>query len=129
MNDLEKHLTGHTQDYAMTGTTRWFGVGNDIDYLVPTDTVPPELLTPENVTTHDEDYAEAPENGSYTIRVGECNYILKPKLEYNDWLRATKEMSRIVKNMPDLAVAIKEDRELRVGMFKLLRKNRDRPTL
>ena len=123
---LLKHLAANRIYYLMTGSTAWFGKGNDIDYLVRLDTVPPELLdgawVPRLMSKTVEGYEDDDAPESYNVRDGDYNYLIKDMPDYLHWVRATKMMKRLIAASDSVAANAQSDREYRVALFKLLRK-------
>ncbi len=108
---------------TQTGTTAWYGEGNDIDYIVVRDLVPGNmlwLLAKICIDTDQNEYDIGDGSSSIKFRVkGEIiNVILHNRGEALAWIYATSWMSRHMHTCPkDESHKIKHDRETRVAKF------------
>lgn len=123
---LKTWLKDNKESFLHTGSHAFYGtIGTDYDYVVKFSDLPKEpieLRAEARHTSCSEDYMdEADKELIRTIRDDKDNYIIVTDLGYQQWNYANKEFIEMISNYMTLYKLTKNDKSIRVSIFKGLR--------
>ena len=106
---------------TQTGTTAWYGEGNDIDYIIATGIVTEnvwKIFQRLNRNTSNNPYNNEGDSIKFRIKDDVINVILLDHKKALAWIYATSWMSRHMHTCPkDEQYKIKHDRKTRIDKF------------
>ena len=120
MNKLEEWLSKHTLDFVATGTHHFFRSGNDQDFLVHINQIPGDLVDyipePKDDIEYDEGISRV------QVESKQQDFIICYTYErIEEFKHANKFFVKIEDDCPESYKKLKDDKQLRVAVFRALR--------
>ena len=106
------------EDFFLTGSTCFYGSGNDIDYVVRNTPSNAEILGFVEVDLNGHAFIDSIYPGFISCRDGENNFIVVDDVEFDVWRQATKVF------MDELSESetIRNDKGIRAAVFEALKR-------